>query len=167
MRMEVLQVNGADFQVNVTVRFLNGTFYSSIWKFNFTKGNTEGWIIIPSNLSPKDTFYDNFSKTDKNIVIQSQRKKTVLSASRTVTYGNDSFRTKEWDKATGVFVQSSETLKNWSVNVEMISTNLWAPQILGLNKTVFYELAALGGVLAAAVFSLVVVIVRRRRSETV
>lgn len=127
MRMEVLQVNGADFQVNVTVRFLNGTFYSSIWKFNFTKGNTEGWIIIPSNLNPKDTFYDNFSKTDKNIAIQNQREKTVLSASRTVTYGNDSFRTKEWDKATGVLVRSSETLKNWSVNVEMIATNLWAP----------------------------------------
>jgi hypothetical protein len=90
-----------------------------------------------------------------------------LSARRIVTYGNDSFRTKEWDKATGVFVQSSETLKNWSVNVEMVATNLWSPQILGLNQAVFYELVASGGVLAVAVFSLVVVIVRRRRSETV
>jgi hypothetical protein len=146
---------------------LNGTFYSSIWKFNFTKGNTEGWIIIPPNLSPKDTFYDNFSKTEKNIAIQSQTEKTVLSASRAVTYGNDSFRTKEWDKATGVFVRSSETLKNWSSEVEMVATNLWSPQIQGLNQTVFYELMVSGGVLAVAVFSSIVVVVRRKRSETV
>ena len=63
MRIEVLQIEGkAAFSVNLTVRYANGTFYSSIWKFNFTEGNVEGWVIIPSNLGPKDTFYDNFLK---------------------------------------------------------------------------------------------------------
>ena len=166
MRMEVLQVEGPAFPANVTVRFLNGTLYSSIWKFNFTEGNTEGWIIIPSNLGPKDTFYDNFSKTDKNVAVQSQTQRTVLGASRAVTCGNDSFRTKEWDKATGVFVRSSETLKNWSADVEMVATNLWSPQFLGLNQEVFYKLTASGVVLAAVISFSVVVVMRRKRSQT-
>jgi len=53
------------------------------------------------SLDPGDTFFDNFSKTDKNITIQSEEQKMVLGASRTVTYANDSYRYKEWDKVTG------------------------------------------------------------------
>jgi hypothetical protein len=167
MRIEVLQVEGAAFPVNLTVRFQNGTFYSSIWQFNFTEGNLEGWIIIPSSLSPGDTFYDNFSKTDKNIAIQNQTKKTVLAASRTVTFGNDSYRTKEWDKATGVMVRSSETLKTWSVDVDMIASNLWCPQILEINQTVFYTLAGANIVLAALMVSSVFVVAKRKRRKIV
>jgi hypothetical protein len=167
MRIEVMRVEGAAFPVNLTVRYQNGTFYSSIWKFNFTEGNVEGWIIIPSKLSPGDTFYDNYSKTDKNIAIQSQTQKNVLATSRTVTYGNDSYRTKEWDKATGVMVRSSETLKNWSVNVDITSTNLWSPQILGLNQTVFYALSGLSMVLAVSILSSVIVVEKRRRRKIV
>ena len=53
MRMTILQIQGAAFQANITVRFVNGTLYSSIWKFNFTEGNEEGWISIPSILVPE------------------------------------------------------------------------------------------------------------------
>src|SRR3989337_2863430 len=114
MRIEILPVQGAAFSVNLTARYANGTIGSAVWKFNFTEGNVGGWIIIPSNLGPGDTFYDSSMHTKKpvNVTIQSQEQKTVLGASRTVTYGNDSFRHKEWDKATGVFVGSSEVLKN-------------------------------------------------------
>jgi hypothetical protein len=88
-----------------------------------------------------------------NVTIQNQEQETVLGASRTVTYGNDSFRHKEWDKATGVFVGSSEHLKNvtnkagWyiedlTVTIKATATNIWSPQILGLNQTVFYALVA-------------------------
>ncbi len=166
MRMDILQVEDSAFPVNLTVKFVNGTFYSTIWRFNFTEGNTEGWLIIPSNLNPNDTFYDNYSKTGKNIAIEGQTQRTVLTANRQVTFGNDSFRTKQWDKATGVFVQSSETLKNWSVNVELVATNLWSPQILGLNQNVFYGVAVSSCALAAS-FSAILFVVRKRRSGTV
>ncbi len=46
------------FSVNLTARYANGTIGSAVWKFNFTEGNVGGWIIIPSNLGPGDTFYD-------------------------------------------------------------------------------------------------------------
>jgi hypothetical protein len=97
----------------------------------------------------------------------------VLGAIRTVTYGNDSFRHKEWDKATGVFVGSSEHLKNvtnragWyiedlTVAIQAIATNMWGPQIL-LDQTMFHGLVAVIIVLAILVLSSVIVVVTRRK----
>jgi len=166
MRIEVLQVYGTSFPVNLTVRFANGTLDSSIWKFNFTEGNTEGWVIIPSGLGSGDTFFDNFSKTDKHITIQSQEQKTVLGATRTVTYANDTYRDKQWDKATGVFIGSSEIFRNWSAYVTAVGTNMWSPQILRLNQIAFYTIAGISIALAVSIVSLVLVI-ERKRSETV
>ncbi len=163
MRIEVLQVSGTSFPVNLTVRFANGTLDSSIWKFNFTEGNTEGWVIIPSDLGSGDTFFDNFSKTDKHITIQSQEQKTVLGATRTVTYANDTYRDKQWDKATGVFIGSSEIFRNWSAYVTAVGTNMWNPQILGLNQIAFYAIAGASIALATSLLSLVFVIERKRR----
>ena len=163
MRIEVLQVEGTAFPANLTLRFANGTVSSSIWSFNFTDGNLGGWIIIPSSLGTGDTFFDNFSKTSKNITIQSQEQKTVLGAPRTVNYANDTYRHKEWDKNTGVFVGSSEIFRNWSANVNIVATNLWSPQILGLSQTVFYSLVAES--LTLAVLAVVSVFVVARRSR--
>src|SRR3989304_77833 len=175
MRIELLPVQGAAFSVKLTARYANGTIGSAVWKFNFTEGNVGGWIIIPSNLGPGDTFYDSSIHTQKpvNVTIQSQEQKTVLGASRTVTYGNDSLRHKEWDKATGVFIGSSEHLKNvtnkagWyiedlTVTTQAIATNMWSPQILGLNQTGFYALVAVSIVLAVLVLSSVIVVARRK-----
>jgi hypothetical protein len=175
MRIEILEVQGAAFSVNLTARYANGTIGSAVWKFNFTEGNVGGWIIIPSDLGPGDTFYDSSIHTRKpvNVTIQSQEQKTVLGASRTLTYGNDSFRHKEWDKATGVFVGSLEVLKNvtnrdgWyiedlTVTIQAIATNMWSPQIL-LNQTGFYALVAASIVLAVLILSSVIVVARRKR----
>ena len=153
-RIEVLPpVQGAAFSVNLTARYANGTLGSTIWKFNFTEGNVGGWIIIPSNLSPGDTFYDSWTFFDTrkqvNVTIESEEQQTLLGATRTVTYGNDWLRHKEWDKATGVFVRTVENYKNvtnragWyienlTLTVTAIATNMWSPQILGLDQTMFY-----------------------------
>ena len=152
-RIEVLPVQGAAFSINLTSRYANGTVGSAIWKFNFTEGNVGGWIIIPSNLSPGDTFYDSWTFFDTrkqvNVTIESEEQQTLLGATRTVTYGNDWLRHKEWDKATGVFVRTVENYKNvtnragWyienlTLTVTAIATNMWSPQILGLDQTMFY-----------------------------
>ncbi|UCF45382.1 MAG: hypothetical protein JSW44_01750 [Candidatus Bathyarchaeota archaeon] len=179
MRIEILPVQGAAFSVNLTARYANETIGSAVWKFNFTEGNVGGWMIIPSNLDPGDTFYDSSIHTRKsvNVPIQSQEQKTVLGASRTVTYGNDSFRHKEWDQATGVFVGSSEGIKNvttrdgfyihdLTVTIQAIATNMWSPEtILGLKPTVFYALVATIIVLAVLILASVVV-ARRKKINT-
>jgi uncharacterized membrane protein YozB (DUF420 family) len=173
-RMQILQIQGAAFSVNLTARYANGTVGCAIWKFNFTEGNVEGWIIIPSNLGPGDTFYDLSMHTRKPVyvTIQGQEQKTVLGATRTVTYGSDSLRHKEWDKTTGVFVGSLEHLKNvtnkdgWyiedlTVNIQAIATNMWSTQI-SPDQTGLYVLAAVGVMLAALVPSAAVAARRKR-----
>ena len=176
MRIDVLPVQGAAFSVNLTARYANGTVGSAIWKFNFTEGNVGGWIIIPSNLSQGDTFYDSWTTETRkpvNVTIQSQEQKKVLGATRTVTYGNDSFRHKEWDKATGVFVGSLEVYKNvtnkagWhiedlNVTIHATATNMWSPQNLELNQPPFYALIAASTVVAALIVSSAIFVARRK-----
>jgi uncharacterized membrane protein YozB (DUF420 family) len=179
MRFEVLPVDEAAFSVNVTVRYANGTFGSAIWKYNFTEGNLGGWTIIPANLSRGDTFYDASEHNHKpvNVPIQGQVERTVLGATRTVTYGNDSVRhLKEWDKATGVFIDSTEVVQNvtnkdgWyienlTVTTRAIATNLWthqSRQILGMEQSV-YALAAGGAVFGLVMLSLAVLVYPRER----
>ncbi|MCJ7762850.1 hypothetical protein MUP38_05290 [Candidatus Bathyarchaeota archaeon] len=173
-RIQILPVQGTAFSANFTVRYVNGTIGSAIWKFNFTEGNVEGWTIIPSNLSPGDTFYDSAAHTHKpvNVTIQRQEQKTVLGASRTVTYGNDSLRHKEWDKATGVFIGSSEHLQNvtnkdgWHIEnltmtIQAIATNMWSPQTPP-DQTAPYALVAVIIVLAVLVLASVIIVARRK-----
>ncbi len=173
MRMEVLTVDGAAFSVNLTARYANGTVGSAIWKYNFTEGNLGGWTIIPANLSPGETFYDFSIHNHKpvNVTIQGQEQKIVLGAIRTVTYGNDSVRhIKEWDKATGFFIGSSEVIQNvtnkdgWyienlTVITKAVATNLWSPQIMG-NQAVFALIAA-SAVLALVILVSAAVILKR------
>jgi len=174
-RIEVLSpVEGAAFSVNLTSRYANGTVGSAIWKFNFTEGNVEGWIIIPSNLGEGDTFYDYSIHTGVpvNVTIEGEEQKTVLGATRTMTYGHDSLRHKEWDKATGMFTGTTEVYKNvttrtgWyiedlTITVKATATNMWDPElILESNQTVFWVAVAILVILA--VLALFVVSRRKR-----
>jgi hypothetical protein len=159
-RMEILNVEGAAFQANVTVGYVNGTFHSSVWKFNFTEGQVEGWLIIPSNLDPGNTFYDSWKPG--NVTIEGEEQKIVAGASRTITHASDSIRIiKEWDKATGVYTYVVERPQNFTVITNAIATNMWSPQIL-LDQTVFYALVAVIIVLAVLTLSLVIVVARRK-----
>ena len=174
MRIDVLPVYGVVFSVNVTAQYANGTIGSEVWGFNFSAGNVGGWIIIPSNLSAGEAFYD-FSihnHNPVNVTIQGQEQKTVLGATRTVTYANDSFRHKEWDMTTGVFVGSSETYRNitnkdgWyiddlTVTVDAVATNLWETDAFTSGETMFYPLVIVV-VLVAAFLSLVIGVARRK-----
>ena len=183
MRITILPVQGTAFSANFTVRYTNGTVDSAIWEFNFTEGNVEGWLIIPANLGPGDQFYDLSAHTGKpvNVTVQREEQKTVLGASRAVTFGNDSLRHKEWDKATGVFIASYEHLENvtnkagWyieniTVTIHAIATNMWSPElpelILGLNPAAFYALVAVIVVLAVLTVLSVIFVVRGKRLKS-
>jgi hypothetical protein len=173
-RMQILQIQGAAFSVNLTARYVNETVGSALWKFNFTEGELGGWMIIPANLGPGDTFYDASinNRNPGNVTVQGQEQEAVLGAIRTVTYGNDSFRHKKWDKATGVFVGSTEHLKNvtnkagWyiedlTINIQAIATNMWSSQVL-LDITAFYTLVGLGIMLAVLASFSTMIVLRRK-----
>src|SRR5512139_3360467 len=88
-----------------------------------------------------------------------------------------SFRHKEWDKTTGVFVGASEVYKNvtnkvgWyidnlTVTVVAIATNMWSPELVpGLDQTVFFALVAASAVLVASTVCSLIVVTRRRRPK--
>jgi uncharacterized membrane protein YozB (DUF420 family) len=177
MKIQVLEVNGPTFSVNLTARYANGTIGSAIWNFNFTEGNVGGWIIIPSNLSSGETFFDLSIHNNKpvNVTIQSEEQETVLGATRTLTFGNDTLRHKQWDKATGVFVWSSEVYRNvttktgfyiddLTVKVEAAATNMWIPQGVEIqNQTLPYTLTIVGAVGVVLVLSSVFVAAKRKK----
>jgi uncharacterized membrane protein YozB (DUF420 family) len=174
MRLQVMQVQNAAFLVNVTAIYTNGTIGSAVWKFNFTEGNLGGWIIIPANLGVGDLFFDSSIHNHKpvNVTIQGEEQKTVLGEVRTITYGNDTFRHKQWDKSSGVFVGSSETYRNcttkdgWyienlTVTIDASATNIWNPENPTSTNSIFYPLI-IAMVIAAAVASLLIIIARRK-----
>jgi hypothetical protein len=162
-KIEILNVDDAAFQANVTVKNVNGTLSSSNWKFNFTEGQVEGWVIIPAKLNVGNAFYD--SSKPANITIMGEEQKIVAGATRTITHASDSVRPiKEWDKDTGVYTYSVEHPKTFTVISQAIATNMWSPQIPGLNMAVFYSLVAASIVIAVlAVSSLVVRIIKVRK----
>ena len=174
MRIEVLPpVEGEAFSVNLTSRYANGTMGSAVWKFNFTEGNVEGWIIIPANLGAGDTFYDYSIHTGVpvNVTVEGEEQRTVCGATRTVTYGHDAIRHKEWDKTTGVFIGTTEVYKNvttrsgWyiedvTVTVEATATNMWSAEtVLEQDQMVFWAAAA--ALAVVAVLGLIVIARKR------
>jgi len=158
-KIEILDVEGEVFHANFTVKYVNGTISSSVRTFDFSVGNVEAWIIIPANLSPGEIFYD--SSINSNVTIEGQMQKTVAGATRTSTYVNSTAggveRNKEWDKATGFYIQSVDYLGNYTVNAKATATNIWSPQILSLSQNTFYLVIATIIVVIAVIASIVII----------
>lgn len=176
-KIEILNVEGQQFNANFTVRYVNGTYSSAVRTFNFTAGNVQAWIIIPANLSPGESFYD--SSINGNVTIQGQLQKTVAGAARTVTWTNSTAggveRAKQWDKATGFYIQSVDNITTaaplnvndglaYTVNARAYATNIWSPQILGLNQTVFYIVIAIIIIAAALIASVTILTWKRKKA---
>jgi hypothetical protein len=80
---------------------------------------------------------------------------------RTVINATTSERIKDWDKVTGVFVKSIDTLPGYTINATAIRTNMWNPQILGLDQTIFYAIVFV----VIAVITLVIAVIFFVRSR--
>ncbi len=161
-RAEILEVDGAWFQVNKTALSVNGALSSSVWNFNLAEGQVRGWVIIPANLGTGDTFFDAVKSL--NNTIEGEEQKTLLGASRTVTHASDPGKVyMEWDKATGVYVHSEDDTGDYTVMMNAIATNMWSSQTQGQSQTMFLLLVA-GIVLALLILTLVMFVVRRKNS---
>jgi len=158
-KMEIINTTSTQIFVNIVAESSNGTLTSAIRTIDFTIGDTQAWIIIPTNLSPGDSFYDNLSNS--TVTIQGEKTAMVDGVMRTITYVHTPERNKEWDKATGVFVQTVDTYPDYNVTATSYATNMWAPQILRLNPTVFY--ASLSVVIILLVAAILVIFAFRRK----
>lgn len=162
-RMDILEVNGASFQVNKTALSVNGFISSSVWSFNFAEGEVWGWVIIPANLSIGGTFFD--ASKSANITIEGEVERTLLGANRTVTFGNDPGRVyREWDKSTGVYVYAIEHTRDYTVVTKATATNMWVSSSSQQNRPAPYSVFAVVIILFAATMFLVFFL--RSRSKT-
>lgn len=164
-RMEIVDVQGKEINVNVTTKAANGTFESGIMTLNPEKGQIGVWFIIPANLNTGDAFYD--ASVGRNITIEGSDQRTIAGSSRTVTHATTPERIKSWDKSTGVFVESVDTLSNYTLHAIADKTNMWSAQAQEMDSTLFY--AALAGVAVVVAIAAVIVVARgkKKRNHTV
>jgi len=160
-RFEIIEVNDDGLiRANVTSTAQNGTVSTITRSFNFQDGQLEGFFLIPANLGAGDSFYD--ANSNQNITIQGEEQKTFLGATRVITSLDTVDRHKEWDKTTGVIVVTIDYLENYTIEANAVATNIWSPQILGLEPTVFYTIIA---VIVIAVLAIALAAFFRKRSH--
>jgi len=149
-RMDVTGVQGEAISLDIQTRFSNGTLLLEKITLNLATGVLGDDFFVPTNLNPGDKFYDMYQG---NITITSIEQRTAAGAERTVVSGATNQTTYYWDRQTGILVAATSTFLEYTMHTKTSGTNIWQPQILGLDSTVFYTLAA------AVVIGLVAIVV--------
>jgi hypothetical protein len=157
-RMEVYAVQGSQIDLNITVKFSDGTLEPQTATLNLETGQLGDDFIIPANLNVGDVFFD---KNVGNITISGVEEKTYAGVTRNVITAATSETTYYWDQATGVLVEGISHYPEYTMHSIVNKTNLWQSQVQGLNPTVFYAMV-IGGV-ALIVVVLTVFIMRRKK----
>lgn len=157
-RMEIMSVQGKSVSVEITVEYSNGTQEKMTITLNLEAGQLGDDFIVPANLNSGDFFFD---KNVGNITISSVEEKTCAGATRTVTHATTSETTYYWDKATGVLVEGNSQFPEYTMNTIVDKTNIWQPQLFGLDPAVFYVLVI--GAVALIVVVLTFLITKRKK----
>jgi len=155
-RMEIASVQGKEISLEMTTRFSNGTQLNETTTLNLMTGQLGDDFIIPANLNTGDTFFD---KNAGNITISGTEKRTYAGATRTVVYGSTPHTIFYWDKSTGVAVEGRSTFAEFTMTTIATKTNMWQPQLFGLDPVVFYVLL----IAVVAILAVIAILVIRRK----
>jgi hypothetical protein len=158
-RMEVESVEGKRVNASFTSQLSNGAMVDLVEDLDFESGRLIDLFIIPANLDVGDQFYDNLVG---NVTIDEVEVRMYVGAARSVVHGVAVQTDWYWDKSTGVIVEARTSSSTYTLDTIAATTNLWSPQILGLDSTIFYSLVI--AVLAVIVIGTVVLVVWRKRS---
>ncbi len=157
-RTEVVDVQGALISLNITTKFFDGTLLNETIILNLETGQLGDEFIIPANLNKGDTFFDKHHGT---MTISAVEERTYAGAARTVVSATTAQSTYYWDKATGVLVEGISEFPDYAIHSIADKTNMWQPQLFGLEPTVFYALL----ILAAAVILAIIAFFAVHRKE--
>lgn len=158
-RMEVESVEGKRVNASFTSKLSNGAMVDLVEDLDFESGRLIDMFIIPANLDVGDQFYDNLVG---NVTIDRVEVRMYVGAARSVVHGVAVQTDWYWDKSTGVIVEARTSSSVYTLDTIAATTNLWSPQILGLDSTIFCSLVI--AVLAVLVIGSVVLVVWRKRS---
>jgi len=159
-RTEVVNVQGEVISLNITTEFSDGTLLNETITLNLETGQLGDEFIIPANLNKGDTFLDKYHGS---IIIGAVEERTYAGAARTVVSTATAQSTYYWDKATGILVEGISEFPDYTIHSIADKTNMWQPQIFGLEPTVFYALLILAATLMVVVIAFFAV---RRKKRT-
>jgi len=159
-RMEIVDVQGKAIDLDIATQFSNGALLNETITLNLETGQLGDDFIIPANLNKGDAFLDKYQGS---ITISAVEERTYAGATRTVVSAATAQSTYYWDKATGVLVEGISEFPDYTIHSIADKTNMWQPQIFGLEPTVFYALLILAATVIVAVIAFFAV---RRKKRT-
>jgi len=159
-RMEVVSVQGKEITISISMRFSNGTTLPLTENINLDTGQMADELIIPANLNAGEAFLDK-NQDLGNLTISGVEQKTFAGATRTVLTASGSLTSYFWDKSTGVRVESISTEPNYTLTSTMDKTNMWQPQLFGLEPTVFYAIIIV--IIVIVVASIAIFVTHRKK----
>ena len=156
-RMEIKDIQGKTVYAEITVEFSDGTKETMTTTLDLETGQLGDGFIVPADLNSGDTFFD---KNAGNITISNVEEKTYAGATRTITHATTPETSYYWDKATGLLVEGNSSLPWYTMNTIVTKTNIWQPQMFGLDPPVLCALL-IGAVVLIVV--LPILIVKRKK----
>ncbi len=156
-RMDVMGVEEQRVNATFVSRLANGTVLTVEEDLDFTTGKLIDMFIIPSRLNSGDTFY---AQGVGEITIINVEVRAAAGASRTVAHAEAEDTQWYWDRETGVVVEARTASIVYTLDTVAISTNLWSPQILGLNQSVFYTVVA---ILATVIVATAIIVMAHKK----
>ena len=163
-RMDVTNVQETTINLNVTTQYGNGTFLYENVTLNLETGQLGDDFFVPANLQAGDVFFDAHAG---NITVSGIEQRTYAGAERTVISGSTPQTSFYWDKATGILVEAHSSYPDYNFSMATVAdkTNIWAPQIFGLESDVVYSVIVVVIVIAVAVVAVVLVLRRKKSSQ--
>jgi len=140
-KMEIVTVQGPVITVNVQTEFANGTLFPENGiVLNLDTGAIGDGFFVPTNIAPGDKY-----KTEYEGIVNITGMGTLEAggAQRSVILGSAALTNYFWDKQTGIMVAATSTYPTYTMYTTTSQTNIWQPQILGLNQEIFYAIIAI------------------------
>ena len=150
-RMEVTNVQGEAINLDIQTEFSNGTIFPGTITLNIATGALGDDFIIPANLNVGDTFRDQYQG---NITISNLEKLTIAGTERSVMSGSTPQTTYHWDSQTGILVEAYSSYTEYTMSTKTTGTNIWSPQIFGVDTIVFYSLVIVIIIIVSAIMAI-------------
>jgi len=161
-RLDFKSIQGTNVTIDLTGEDLEGNNSTTSGTFDLETG-APSLLIIPTNLDVGDEFhhedYGNITITVTEGYTYADAKRTVVCA--TVSLTTDYQVEMRWDKTTGILLEADQTMDEYTLKMAVTRTNMWQPQILGLDPTFLYAL-----LISVIVIIAVVAILMFRRKKS-
>jgi len=136
MKIEVLNVEGTSITAELSLLLLDGTTDTVSGTYDLETGVLD-LLLIPAGLDSGDEYFHPFFG---NIVIAGTEEYSFGDAKRVVSFATVDGIEFQWDKTTGIILQSEHSTSNFAQKMIADKTNMWEPQILGIDSTILYIL---------------------------